>query len=75
MERPLYGQPTSRNFQISAGIYFHSHKQARLLMSILQRAMQESAGKPEEALLAKWHNDVVAIQRRATDQNWTGWDG
>lgn len=74
MRHRLYGDPEYKYGHVIAGIYVSSHAQARLLQEILQREMRERAGRPEEGLLAKWHNELVSIRTKADRDSWIGWE-
>ncbi|MEO2038673.1 MAG: hypothetical protein ABGW90_08240 [Martelella sp.] len=71
----LYGEPTTKRFgHHIAGVYFESPRQAMLFERIMQTAMQQHAGRPEQSLLAHWHNQAVRIRRKAGREAWVGWE-
>lgn len=72
--RPIYGEPGSVYGHVLAGIHFGSHPQARLLADILEKALVDYAGKPQETLIAKWHRQVVSSRRKAERDAWAGWE-
>lgn len=73
-KRPIYGEQTPVFGGVLAGIYATTPAQARLLQRVLVKAMQDFAGRHEETVLAKWHNELERIRARAIRENWTGWE-
>ncbi|MEO1986620.1 MAG: hypothetical protein ABGX47_08210 [Martelella sp.] len=70
----VYGEPECRQTgDVIAPVLLESPRQALLMEQLLHKAMADYAGRPEETLLAKWHNEVVDIRRRARQENWAGW--
>lgn len=68
------GYPGYARYHVLASVTISSHEQARLMQELLVQAMRERAGKPEEAILAKWNNDLAKTRRDAERERWAGWD-
>lgn len=69
----VYGEKLPAFGDVMFGVWITSRPQAQLMLEILQREMRERAGKPEETLLAKWHNDIIDHLRKAGNESWPGW--
>lgn len=52
-----------------------SQAEARCMADILQKALAEYAGKPEERFLARLNNAVAHARRNADRFDWGGWEG
>lgn len=75
IERPVYGEPEKPVFgQVMGMLAVNSRQQLRVLSRVLESGMREFAGRHEETLLAKLHRDLADMDRRATAENWTGWN-
>ncbi|CAN7165235.1 hypothetical protein LJR234_000334 [Mesorhizobium amorphae] len=59
---------------VLASVTISDHSQARLLQSLLEQAMRERAGRPEEPTLARWYRDIEQTRRQAKDEGWAGWE-
>ncbi|GEM_PF-6221952 len=70
-----YDDPPEQFGIVFAGIYFKTHEQAEFLQSIIQDAMIKHAGMQQEALLARWNNEIQYQRNKATKENWRGWEG
>lgn len=69
----IYGEPPHQFGQMIAIVSMKSHRQARLMATIMAKACADYAGKPEETLIAKWHNEAVKNMRKSEDEGWIGW--
>lgn len=69
-----YDDPPPQFGLTFAGIYFGTHEQAIFLQSIIQDAMRKHAGKPQEALLARWYNEIEFQRINAKREKWRGWE-
>lgn len=72
--KKIYGVAGHQQGQMMAGIYMTSYRQARLLADIMSRACADYAGKSEETLIAKWHNEAVRNMKRSQTEGWIGWE-
>lgn len=70
----IYGYENYVQGHVLAPLTISIHQQARLMQELLVQAMRERAGKPEEATLARWHNDLTETRRDAERQRWAGWE-
>lgn len=70
----IYGQPDERFGRVLGTMSIESPRQAALMEAILVDAMKRYAGRAEETLLAKWHNEMVYMRNRAAAQAWRGWE-
>lgn len=69
-----YDDPAPRYGSVICGINMRSQPQALLLQQILEEALRDRAGKPEEGLLTKWHQEVVRYRREAKRECWVNWE-
>lgn len=68
------GYPGYARAHVLASVTISSHEQARLMQEVLVQAMRERAGRPEEAILARWHNSLAKTRRDAERECWAGWE-
>lgn len=69
-----YDDPPKQYGLVSAGIWYNTHEQAEFLQAIIHDAMVKHAGKPQEALLARWNNEIQYQRNKASQEKWRGWE-
>lgn len=69
----VYGETEDEFGKVLSGVWMRGPRQAMLMRKVMEKAMADYAGRPEETLLASWHREACSTIEAAKRKGWVGW--